>query len=276
MAKRKWKTLKGFKNIEDYLYQVSMFGEVRYAYSKEKLHVKIANKKNHPYIAVYLKNKNGKKEWVLVHQLVAFCFVKIPKKYKNNMNDLVPDHLDNNGVNNFYKNLEWKTRGENVKASFERGEMDNSGENHKGSLITNEQAEKICKMLEDGFSYDDILSEMNFPNNKSYRKLLIRIKNRIAWKEISKNYNFDSKKIKYTPVQLDTISKLPKIRELISKGYTNMEIVRSVWGELPKNRMDTKSQTVTLIRKGELFKEIPEGSTTIENISSQEIVNEKK
>ena len=276
MAKQRWKYLVDFKNIKDCIYKVSDHGDVKDMRTGKKLHKKIANKKHHPYYAVYLEDNNDKKGWVLVHQLVAFCFVNIPEKYKGLNIELVPDHLDNDGLNNFYKNLEWKTRGENISDAFKRGEINNSGENHSYSLISNKEAENICKLLEKGCTYDEILSKMGYPNDKSHRTLLVRIKNRIAWKDISSKYNFNSTKIQYTKSQLDTIKRLPKICKMIKEGYTNMEIVKEVWGDLPKNRRQTKSQTITLIRKGKIFKNILEGSSTIESISDQEIDTEKK
>ena len=63
---------------------------------------------------------------------------------------------------------------------------------------------------------------------------------------------------------------------MILSGKTKMKIVKEVWGDLPKNRRQTKSQTITLIRKGKIFKNILEGSSTIESISDQEIDTEKK
>ena len=98
-----WKTINNFKNIQNNLYEVSNFGYIRNKKDKTYLKMKIANKKHHPYYAVYLMHNDGKKRWVLMHQLVAFCFVKIPKKYDGET-DLVPDHLDNDGLNNNYKN----------------------------------------------------------------------------------------------------------------------------------------------------------------------------
>lgn len=113
-----------------------------------------------------MKTKNGKQEWILVHQLVATYFVKIPKKYRNCNFDLVPDHLDNDGLNNHYTNLEWKTRGENTKSAHENGFINNSCENSPHSLITNKEAIEICVCLENNMCYDEIIRHMNFPNTK--------------------------------------------------------------------------------------------------------------
>ena len=256
--KKKWKTINNFKDVINDTYQVSYNGEIRYKNTKETIHQKIANKKHHPYYAVYLKKNDGKSEWFLVHQLVATFFVKIPKKYKDGKKyDLVPDHLDNNGLNNNFENLEWKTRGENVQSAHKNKYIDNSGDNHSGALITNKQAHIICQLLEKDKTYDEILKTMNLPNIKQYRTLLIRIKNKNAWNGVSDQYDIDNRKIKYTKIQMETIDRLDSIKEMIKNGYSNYEIVRTLWGDnISKRKLATRSQTITKIRNNEVFKEL--------------------
>ena len=106
-----------------------------------------------------------------------------------------------------------------------------------------------------GERYDDIIKEMCLPETKQMRQTLVRIKNRLAWKDISKDYKFDSAKIQYTKTQLDTISKLPQIRKLLKEGKLNDHaIVDVVWGKsLTKAQRETKSQTVAKIRKNKIF-----------------------
>ena len=268
MGEKQWKTINKFKNIPDNKYQVSKFGDVRIKSTKKMVHRKIANKKYHPYYAVYLHNIEGKGEWILVHQLVAFCFCKIPDKYKGKIlyAEVVPDHLDNNGLNNYYKNLEWKTRGENVKKAMQCKEINTTCENHRDSLITNQQAHMICKYLELNYSYADILQRMGFPNDKSHRTLLVRIKNRLAWTEISSGYKFDSSSIKYRKSQMDSIDKIPKMQELYSEGMTYREIARVLWGpNINTRRLDTKSAIVKNILQGKIYKELLQGSSTRES-----------
>ena len=253
MEKEKWKTIKNFKNIFDNEYEVSNYGNVRIKLTKQLLHKKIANKKHHPYYAVFLK-RYTKNEWILVHQLVATFFCKIPDELKGL--DIVPDHLDNNGLNNYYKNLEWKTRGENISSAFEKGYCDNSGENHKDVFITEKQANEICKFLEDGLSYDEIISKMNFENTKKYRTLLVRIKNGLAWKNVSKKYAIKKEEIKYTKSQMETIEKLSLIIKLMEKGLSNSEIYNIVWKGSDTSKRESKMVTLRLIRKGKIYTEL--------------------
>ena len=248
-----WKTISGFKHVIDDLYSVSNTGEVRHNPSGKILHKKIAMKKIHPYYAVYLKSDRGV-EWVLVHQLVATFFIPIPKRYLETGVELVPDHLDNDGLNNHVSNLEWKTRGENVSDAFKKGYINKSGEKTSFALISDSQAHKVCEMLEDGKSYDEIIRDMNFPETFKYRRLLVRIKNRLAWNEISKNYSFDSSEYKYSDASADSRNNLSKIRELINEGRSNAEIVDIVWPNTTKRK--SKLETIRNIRHGKIYQGI--------------------
>lgn len=256
ITKEEWADIHNFKKICNGMYQVSNMGEVRFKESKQLIHKKIACKKRHPYYAVSLKTTDGQLSWVLVHQLVAIYFVPVSDKYKG-LPDLVPDHLDNNGLNNHADNLEWKTRGDNVRSAFMHGFINYSCENSPSTSITNEQVHRICKLLQDGKTYDKIIDEMHFPHDKPHRQLLVRIKNRIAWTQISKDYNFNSKTIKYSEAQLEVVSRLKDIQRLIDEGYKNYDIVRMLWGnDINKRKLATRSQSITKIRNKEIFKEL--------------------
>ncbi len=264
-----WFVINDFKNVINSTYAVNCYGDVMNVKTSKILHKKIANKKYHPYYAVYLKRNDGTSEWYLVHQLVANYFVEIPDRLQN-ISDIVPDHLDNDGLNNFYMNLEWKTRGENVKSAFKNGFIRNECENNKSTNISNKEVHKICQFLESDMSYNDILDKMGYPNKKKYRQLLVRIKNGIAWKDISKQYNIKSECVKYTESQLDTINRLPEILRLYKKGYTASEIYAAVYRDHKGNK-DTKLNIIRNVCKHRIFKsEISQimkdkRSTTIES-----------
>ena len=251
-TKNKWKVIKKFKNVKDFVYGVNCYGDVKNLDTGEILKKKIANKKHHPYYAVYLLHNDGKKRWVLVHQLVATFFVKIPDNLSMN-DDIVPDHLDNDGLNNFYKNLEWKTRGQNVSDAFKKGYINNSGENHKDTFITEKQANKICDYLEKELDYDSILEKMNFPKKKKYRTLITRIKNGLSWTNVSKNYKIKKDKTSYTKEQRKTIEKIPLIIELYDKGFKTKEIFNIVYKDEKCNK-ENKMNTIRLICKNKIYK----------------------
>lgn len=154
----------------------------------------------------------------------SYIFCKKPDELIGHR-DLVPDHLDNNGLNNIYTNLEWKTRGQNVSDAFKMGYINNSGPNHKGVFIKASEAHIICTLLEDDKSYDYIIAFMGYPNTKKYRRLLIRIKNGLAWKEISSSYNINKIEYKYSDAQIKNMKLIPRILSLHESGKSNSEII---------------------------------------------------
>lgn len=247
-----WKPIINFKTVVNGLYEISNYGDVRYADTKQEIHKKIANKRHHPYYAVSLSvSDSSVKQWILVHQLVATFFCNVPEKY-DGVYDIVPDHLDNNGLNNYYKNLEWKTRGENVVSAFEKGYCNNSCENNANAIVDNKTVHRICHMMECGNSYDEILCTIGLPNERKYRALLVRIKNGFAWKTISKKYNVRNAN-SMSVVNAETVKHIPKIIDLMNDGYSNSEIFKIIWNiDDPKFRK-SKLMTLQLIRKRRIY-----------------------
>ena len=80
------------------------------------------------YREVVLTNK-GKKEYLLVHRLVAALFIE------NKNNAKTVNHKDGNKLNNLSSNLEWLTCQENLKHARDKGLLK--------TKITKEIAEKI-------------------------------------------------------------------------------------------------------------------------------------
>jgi ribosomal protein L44E len=119
MEKEEWKSVVGYEGY----FEVSNYGKVRSLPREviksngkiQKVHgqelslfirdsSKIAPVK-HYRIAL---QKNGKRKKYFVHRLVATAFIRPPEE-----NEII-NHIDNNGLNNYYKNLEWCTHKENV------------------------------------------------------------------------------------------------------------------------------------------------------------------
>lgn len=127
-----WKDIKGYEGI----YQVSSMGRVQ---SIDREVTQFCHKKyftrtisgkiikpgvqNSGYEIVWL-SKNGEVSPFLVHRLVASAFLNI-EKGKSDVN-----HKDGNRRNNTVRNLEWCTKSENVKHSYQK-----LNHKRKGKLI---------------------------------------------------------------------------------------------------------------------------------------------
>jgi hypothetical protein len=106
-----WKKIQGYSN-----YEVSNLGRVKSLNSNKILN---QYESESGYLNVWLYNQ-GKRKGFRVHRLVAQEFIK---KASNN---LEVNHIDSNKKNNSIFNLEWCTRGENIKHSFDNGYRKNN------------------------------------------------------------------------------------------------------------------------------------------------------
>lgn len=113
-----WKDITGFEG----LYQISSHGRVK-SYPKT---VKLGNGGMNYFPGRIMKpevmklgyiraqlNNNGVRKRVLVHILVASHFVENPQLGKE------VNHKDGNKANNHFRNLEWLSKSENVKHSYD-------------------------------------------------------------------------------------------------------------------------------------------------------------
>lgn len=117
--------------------------------------------------------------------------------------------------------------------------------------MTNEQVHDICKLLEKGYDYTSIISELEFDDTKLVRQTLVRIKNRLAWNKISDQYTFDSKRKITNKSEQEVLDNLDKIKSMISEGYTNIEILDILFPNCEKR--NSRRQTISNIRNGKLY-----------------------
>ena len=119
MEKEEWKSVLGYEGC----FEVSNYGKIR-SLPREVIKSdgtvqKVYGQELRPFIRDSSKivpvkhyrvalRKDGKQKKYFVHRLVAAAFIRPPKD-----NEII-NHIDNNGLNNYYKNLEWCTQKENV------------------------------------------------------------------------------------------------------------------------------------------------------------------
>ena len=124
-----------YKNVKP-LYLIDEYGNVYSKYKKGYLKPK---KDKDGYLSLSLAGID-KTVYVRVATLVAYNFIGKPPK---NMKDPTIDHIDNNIVNNYFKNLRWMERGMNSSVRANKG----VGEKNFEAKLTNQNLIEICELL---------------------------------------------------------------------------------------------------------------------------------
>lgn len=127
-----WKPIPGY----DGRYEVSTMGRVRSFANgrwgnRENPHILKPKKNGAGYHSVCLHKQEGKREYRMIHRLVALAFIP-NENAKPEVN-----HKDGDKANNKVSNLEWATGSENVEHSFSTGL-------HIPSEHQKQVASKIC------------------------------------------------------------------------------------------------------------------------------------
>ena len=207
-------------NVEP-IYEISTSGRIRNKITNKFLKGSLDRK---GYRQVMLKtNIFGKRiKKFRVHRLVAITFLKHKRTTKKN----TVNHKNCNKDDNSAYNLEWTTVQENNLHALQNNIIHKCDECHN-SIFTNNQIHNICMLLEQSVEYPNIIDVLNLENSINVRVAISRIKRRLTYINISKEYKWELSK------NLNT--KMGEIKELISEGYNFVEIC---------NRLKLKPNTV--------------------------------
>lgn len=167
-------------------YEISNLGRVKNNKGQILKEIKL----NSGYYALrFFKDKpfrytdTNRYKMVTTHRAVMTNFCPI-----SNPNEMTINHIDGDHTNNCILNLEWVSQKENNLHAFTTGLNKNYCENAYQAKLTNDQVNKICKLLQENYSYKDILIILGIEVTDNNKDLIGNIKRRIAWTRISKNY----------------------------------------------------------------------------------------
>ena len=153
-----WKDIKNYEGK----YQISNFGRIK-GLDRKIVYGNINKGEYHTKKQAILKSTiSGKYEMIklegnnslLVHRLVAEHFIQ------NIENKPYVNHIDQNPLNNFYKNLEWCTQSENI-ISANRAGNGNIGEKQSGAKLDEEKVLKIKELLKTNIKQKEIAKMFN-------------------------------------------------------------------------------------------------------------------
>lgn len=133
-------------DIKPNVYEITNYGNVRRIRDKYPIKAQILFSENGAYRIVNLANTSKPRpKKYLVHRLVAMLFVPNPYGYP------YVNHMNNNGMDETYRNLSWATP-----------EMNNQHQwKSLKSSLSNLGNYKIYSMINEGHSDQEIIREMN-------------------------------------------------------------------------------------------------------------------
>ena len=222
--KEQWK-LCTYPSIVDGSYLVSSYGRIKNANTGKilKQYALVRNiKQENVYYIIKLKcfGKNGKKKYknFRVHRLVAWEFCEHVK----NMDVVV--HINDNKLDNYYRNLKWSNQGENTRNAIKTGRLNISGENNVSSKYKEDYIRFICGLMEKGKSNKEILyiiagKDATIRKNSKEWSLICHLRAKDRFTSIACQY-------KYKPVyHLTELDKVIIVR--IANGEQNIDIMKS-------------------------------------------------
>lgn len=169
-----------YKNVKP-IYKIDENGNIYSEYKKDYLKPK---KDKDGYLEISLAGKN-KTIFVRIATLVAYNFIGNPPV---NMEDPTIDHIDNNRLNNYYKNLRWIERSKNSSIRKNKG----IGELNHESKLTENQVFRICELLmENKLTLKEIADLFNVS-----KYTINNIKMKKNWIYITNKYNFPNSIVK--------------------------------------------------------------------------------
>ena len=240
-----WKQLACF-NINPNLYEISNHGNIRYRANHELVKQYVGINNGYCYISLF--TINGNQYHYLVHRLVAASFILFRHVEQTQVN-----HIDSNKLNNNISNLEWSTPKENTRHAMEYGNF-KFCEDRYNSKFTNDEVHSICRMLQEGVDYKNILTNINKEITPNNLDSIGNIKRRITYTSISKDYDFSKYEYNFSTY---TNEQIVQICDYIKQGLDYRQIANLIGRDISTRRQrKTFSEFIRKIRNKETFKHI--------------------
>jgi len=194
------------------------------------------------YQAITLQTVTGGRKF-LVHRLVGFQFCNPPIDYPIR----IVNHIDTNKRKNFVNNLEWVTVAANNQHAREFYKGTNTFIVDKRPIVNEDFVRYVCEEFEKCKSNTEIMNFFGMEINNANHTLLRDIRGGYTWRNISKEYTFDtsSKKHAYSDEQKLTI------KEHIRQGKTDVEVFAIMNGReyvASIDRLDSLYRTIQSLR----------------------------
>lgn len=228
------------------IYAVSNYGSVLNKVTGEYLSVHDTK----GYLRVGLRKINGGNKQFLVHRLVMLTF-----HYNPNHNNLEVNHIHGEKYDNHDLNLEWVTGKENIEHAIRTGLTNNRGENSSISILTNDEVIKICELLQEGKSVNEILNIVPLSNTKDPGRCVRSIKERKSWRHISKDYKFSNRNDR----DMFTESEVENICEMLQNGFGYKDILVSLGfniANMNTTQLQNMCDIISNIRVGRYYSNI--------------------
>lgn len=241
-----------FPNVKSH-YTVSSYGIIHNLATGNYLPLNLYYDEN-KYTVVNFSTLDGGHRNEGIHRVVLMTFNYFP-----GCENLEVNHKDGIKHHNWLWNLEWTDTKGNSLHAFNNG-LVSIGEDRENSILTNEQAHYICKLIQSGYSTKDICSMVNINGVKDLRRIVCNIKNGSCWKHISSQYDFsNANKVKrlFTNDEIHFICKC--FQNYGVKNITTKEILALLGIDL--DALDSKQKSVyntcvSSIRNKKTFKDI--------------------
>lgn len=210
--------------VEQDNYYISSYGRIKNAITNKILApyelIRDAKTENVYYIIKLkyrnpMNNKTAYKNF-RVNRLVAWEYCKKKKGH-----DIV-EHINDNKLDNYFRNLKWSTHGKNTRNAIKTGRLNISGENNKYNKYSVILIHFLCKLMEMGKSNKEILliwcgNTATIRKNSKEWGLINHLRKKDRFTDIAIQYNYEP--------EFNLSDDDKKIIEYMESGKENIEIM---------------------------------------------------